>query len=82
MLGNAGARVRRRADRLQVLRVAADAMLRPEQGLQLDALRFVQQVGEVTQSGVDARWIEDGPDAQAAQRLGLEQARDAQLHHQ
>ena len=82
MLGDAGARIHRGADLLQVLHVPAHAVLRTEEGRERHSRRLVQEVGEVAQLGVDAGRVEDGAHPQPLQEARLEHPRDARLHHQ
>ena len=64
---DAGARVARVGDFLEVLDVPADAVLRPEQ--RGEHARFVQHVRHVPQVGRDAGGIEDRSDPQPVERL-------------
>jgi hypothetical protein len=72
VLGEAGALVHRLLHLLQILHVAAHAVLGPEQGSERHPLRprrAVQEVDVVAQLLVQAGRIEEGADPQAAQRL-------------
>ena len=78
MRRNAGARVAGVGDLLEILQVAAHAVLGAEERRQRP--RLVQHVGEVAQVGRDAGGIEDGADAQASDCF--HKLRDAEAHHQ
>ena len=58
------------------MRIAAHAVLRPEQGHQLDIRRFVQNIDRRPQSVVDSGRIRNQPDA-----LALEQFEPLRFQH-
>ena len=67
ILGDTGARVPRVRDLLEILHVAADAVLRAEQGS--EDLPLVQDVGQVAQVLGDAGRVEDRACPQPLQRV-------------
>ena len=82
MLGHTGERVPPGADLLEILHLAAYAVLRAEERGERDAFGLVQEIGKVAQLGIDAGGVQDRAHPQAAQQARLEQPRDAQLDHQ